>query len=143
LIGDGSQLSSFTDSISGDPLLGPLADNGGATLTHALMPGSPAIDTGSNALAVDASGSPLANDQRGSDFDRIFSTTVDIGAFEFGSTAFLLGDVNQDGVVDFDDIPSFVSVLQSGVYVDEADINRDETVDFDDIPLFINLLADQ
>jgi CSLREA domain-containing protein len=29
-----------------DPLLGPLADNGGPTLTHALLPGSPAIDSG-------------------------------------------------------------------------------------------------
>jgi hypothetical protein len=27
-----------------DPLLGPLADNGGSTLTHALLAGSPAID---------------------------------------------------------------------------------------------------
>ena len=29
-----------------DPKLGPLADNGGDTLTHALLPGSPAIDAG-------------------------------------------------------------------------------------------------
>ena len=29
-----------------DPLLGPLADNGGLTLTHALQAGSPAIDRG-------------------------------------------------------------------------------------------------
>jgi len=29
-----------------DPLLGPLADNGGITLTHALQAGSPAIDHG-------------------------------------------------------------------------------------------------
>jgi CSLREA domain-containing protein len=29
-----------------DPLLGPLADNGGPTLTHALLAGSPAIDAG-------------------------------------------------------------------------------------------------
>ncbi len=31
-----------------DPLLAPLADNGGHTPTHALWPGSPAIDSGSN-----------------------------------------------------------------------------------------------
>ena len=29
-----------------DPLLGALADNGGPTMTHALLDGSPAIDTG-------------------------------------------------------------------------------------------------
>jgi hypothetical protein len=40
-----------------DPLLGPLQDNGGSTFTHALLPGSPAIDQGS------AGG--LATDQRG------------------------------------------------------------------------------
>ena len=63
-------------------LLGPLADNGGPTLTHAILPGSPAINAGNNALAVDANGIPLTNDQRGSGFDRIQFGTVDIGAFE-------------------------------------------------------------
>ena len=29
-----------------DPLLGPVQDNGGPTFTHALLPGSPAIDAG-------------------------------------------------------------------------------------------------
>ncbi|MBK8023790.1 MAG: right-handed parallel beta-helix repeat-containing protein [Chloroflexi bacterium] len=36
-------------SLTGDPLLGPLADNGSATQTFALLPGSPAINAGSNA----------------------------------------------------------------------------------------------
>ena len=36
--------STPTDLVNTDPLLGPLADNGGPTLTHALLPGSPAID---------------------------------------------------------------------------------------------------
>src|ERR1035437_6455149 len=34
-----------------DPKLGPLADNGGPTLTMALLPGSPAIDAGNTSLA--------------------------------------------------------------------------------------------
>ena len=62
LIGDGS--GGLADSIIGDPMLAPLADNGGPTQTMALLPGSPAIDTGSNALAVDANGVALAYDQR-------------------------------------------------------------------------------
>jgi hypothetical protein len=42
-----------------DPLLGPLADNGGPTPTHALLPGSPAIDQGSSGgLACDQRGQP-------------------------------------------------------------------------------------
>ena len=34
------------DQINTDPMLGPLQDNGGPTFTHALLPGSPAIDAG-------------------------------------------------------------------------------------------------
>ncbi len=47
------------------PGLGTLANNGGPTETIALLAGSPAIDAGNNALAVDASGNPLLYDQRG------------------------------------------------------------------------------
>ena len=70
------------DQPNTNPLLLPLADNGGLTRTHALRLESPAIDAGSNALAVDADGNPLATDQRGTGFDRILDGTVDVGAFE-------------------------------------------------------------
>lgn len=56
---------------------------------------------------------------------------------------FLLGDTNQDGVVDFADIPSFISILQDGGFLDEADINGDGVVDFADISFFIELLIAQ
>ncbi len=56
---------------------------------------------------------------------------------------FLLGDSNQDGVVDFADIPSFISILQNGEFLDEADINRDGAVNFIDISFFIDLLINQ
>jgi hypothetical protein len=59
-----------------DPKLGPLADNGGPTLTMALLPGSPAIDAGNTSLAPDT-------DQRG--FPRPAGLAADIGAFEYGS----------------------------------------------------------
>ncbi len=81
-IGDGSGL---TNGVNGnqvgslaaplDPLLGPLADNGGPTFTHALLAGSPAIDRGSNPAA-------LANDQRGPGFARVSGVGADVGAFE-------------------------------------------------------------
>jgi hypothetical protein len=58
-----------------DPVLGPLANNGGTTLTHALLAGSPAIDKGSNPNA-------LAFDQRGTPFVRTAGAQTDIGAFE-------------------------------------------------------------
>ena len=43
-----------------DPVLGPLQDNGGPTMTHALLCGSPAIDSGDPALTgPDQRGEPL------------------------------------------------------------------------------------
>jgi hypothetical protein len=89
-ISDGS--SGFANSVNKDivgtalipvnPGLAGLAGNGGPTKTMALLPGSPAIDAGNNALAVDAQGNPLTTDQRGPGFPRIVNGTVDIGAFE-------------------------------------------------------------
>lgn len=70
-----------------NPLLGALANNGGATQTHALLTNSPAINAGINALAVDADGVPLTTDQRGSGFPRIVGTTVDIGVYEAAGAA--------------------------------------------------------
>lgn len=60
-----------------DPLLGPLADNGGSTLTHMLLSGSPAIDMGT------AVGAPTT-DQRG--LPRPYGAAYDIGAVEVQPT---------------------------------------------------------
>ncbi len=65
-----------------NPQLGALANNGGVTQTHALLTGSPAINAGNNAKAVDAFGAALTTDQRGAGFARTTNTTVDIGAYE-------------------------------------------------------------
>ena len=59
--------------------LGPLADNGGSTPTHALLEGSPAVDAGPNPI-VDFPGNTF--DQRGEGYDRIVNGKVDVGAFE-------------------------------------------------------------
>ena len=52
----------------------------------------------------------------------------------------ILGDVNQDGVVEFADIPSFIALLIAGEFQAEADINEDGEVTFADIPAFIEIL---
>ena len=65
-----------------DPLLGPLADNGGPTLTHALLPGSPAIDGGNPAGCSDNAGATLTTDQRGFGRPTPGQGICDIGAFE-------------------------------------------------------------
>ncbi|MCK5528944.1 MAG: hypothetical protein KAI74_04620, partial [Kiritimatiellae bacterium] len=55
-----------------------LADNGGSTMTHALLKGSIAIDAGSNPL-------DLTSDQRGTKYVRVINSIADCGAYEYGS----------------------------------------------------------
>jgi hypothetical protein len=64
-----------------EQLIGPLANNGGRTLTHALLPNSSAINAGDNEAA-----STLVTDQRGAGFVRRWGGNVDIGAFELQPT---------------------------------------------------------
>jgi hypothetical protein len=73
----GGNLTGPGDQINTAPLLGPLQDNGGPTLTHALLPGSPAINAGDPNFTP-----PPFSDQRGSPFVRVFNGRIDIGAFE-------------------------------------------------------------
>jgi predicted outer membrane repeat protein len=89
LIGDVTGSTGLTDGVNGDRVgtasnpidarLGALKKNGGPTRTHALLPGSPAIDRGDN-----ASQSPT--DQRGlarrEDGDGNGRAVADVGAFE-------------------------------------------------------------
>jgi hypothetical protein len=63
-----------TDRVVVAPVLGPLADNGGRTRTHAPLAGSPALNAG------DGTGLGNAVDQRGK--PRVQFGTVDIGAVE-------------------------------------------------------------
>ena len=69
-VGDHSCASTFY----GDPMIGPLANNGGPTQTHALLEGSPALDVGDG-------GACPATDQRG--VTRPQGTGCDIGAYEY------------------------------------------------------------
>jgi hypothetical protein len=62
------------DLVVGDAMLGPLADNGGPTETHDLLPGTPAIDAGSPDCP------PPTTDQRG--VARPQGAACDIGAVE-------------------------------------------------------------
>src|SRR4030095_10194588 len=68
----GGFLNGPGDQINTDPLLGPLQYNGGPTLTHALLLGSPAIDAGDPSFTP-----PPLYDQRGAPFDRVFNGRVD------------------------------------------------------------------
>jgi hypothetical protein len=93
LFGDSAGGSGYdpTDLLNFDPVLGPLADNGGPTQTIALLPGSPAIDAGDNTNAPEW-------DQRGEGFPRIVNGIIDIGAFEVQqpSAIAVFGDAGRD-----------------------------------------------
>jgi hypothetical protein len=91
--GKGS-LDATGDQINTNPMLGPLADNGGPTLTHKPVPGSPVIDKGKN-LATDDNGVPALFDQRGRARPVRYDTGIplpsggdgsDIGALELGAS---------------------------------------------------------
>jgi hypothetical protein len=85
LVGNGGGSSGITDGTNGnhvgsngspiDPHLGPLQNNGGPTLTEALLPGSPAI----GGVPANTSGTP-STDQRG--HHRNLHKPTDIGAFQ-------------------------------------------------------------
>jgi beta-glucanase (GH16 family) len=74
LFADASCDPTPTDLVIENAMIGPLADNGGPTWTHALLPGSPAIDAANESVCV-------AMDQRG--VNRPQGPRCDIGSFEF------------------------------------------------------------
>jgi hypothetical protein len=65
-------------TVTSDPRLAPLANHGGPTSTHALLPGSPALEAGNDTAN-------LLYDQRGPGFSRkdtLITTWTDIGAYQ-------------------------------------------------------------
>jgi hypothetical protein len=65
-----------------NPLFGPLQNNGGPTLTHALLKNSPAINGGDPNFNAYSFNPPRFYDQRGPGFPRVVNGRLDIGAFE-------------------------------------------------------------
>ena len=69
-----------TAGVAIDPLLGPLQDNGGWVATHALFPGSPALDAGNPAAPAGTGVVCMLADQR--NVTRPGGMRCDIGAYE-------------------------------------------------------------
>ncbi len=100
-----------------DPLLGPLQNNGGLTPTQALLPASPAIDTGPLSGCTGAGGSPITIDQRS--VGRPYNGICDIGAYEVAahiSQSIQFGPISNKILTD----PPFVitATASSGLPVD-------------------------
>ncbi len=113
-----------------DPLLGPLADNGGPTFTRAPMTSSPAIDLG-DALACPST------DQRGVarplDGDGLAGAACDIGAVEPGRL-----DADQDGCIDEQEAQTLPASETSGGHRDPNNF-----WDFFDVPTGPGLMRDR
>ena len=105
-----------------DPILD---DNGGPTLTHALIAGSPAIDAGDPAIAFDANDF----DQRGAPFVRVDGAAIDIGAVESQCSP---ADLNASGVVGCHDVDALVPAILAGENPPTFDLTGDGIVDRDD-----------
>ncbi|MFT3891575.1 MAG: putative Ig domain-containing protein [Anaerolineales bacterium] len=93
LIEDTTNACGLTDNVNGniigsDPNLGPLANNGGPTQTHALITGSPAINAASAGFCPSI-------DQRG--ITRPQGANCDIGAFEYTGATFTIWYVTTTG----------------------------------------------
>jgi hypothetical protein len=100
-------LTHLTDLRLTQPLLGPLENNGGPTLTHALQPGSPAIDTGDTEACL---GVDQRRFVRPADGDGDTIVECDIGSFEL----FAISDRDGDGLIDgSDNCPFFANANQA------------------------------
>jgi hypothetical protein len=117
-----------------DPMLGPLADNGGPTPTHAPLPGSPAIDAGDPAVAFN----PAEFDQRGTPFVRVFDgdgaggARIDIGSYEVQTTVVLSADFDNDSDTDGADFLTWQRGLGlAGAAATRTNGNADGDLDVD------------
>jgi hypothetical protein len=113
-----------------DPLLGPLTFNGGPTMTHALLAGSPAINSGDPAAMGGVGNVPLL-DQRGAPFARVAGGRIDIGAIERQPIPpAVFGDYNQNGEVDAADYVVWRKTLNQSISLfSGADGDGDGTID--------------
>ena len=135
LIGDtsGSAITAATGTgnvLDQPALLGPLADNGGPTQTHALLPGSPAIDAGDPNAVAGQNGVPEF-DQRGMGFDRIANGRIDMGSFEL-QQALLSCDLDGDFDCDLDDIDAMIMEIAAGTNNVAFDLTGDGSVNLAD-----------
>jgi hypothetical protein len=110
-VSDDASTKTFASTVA-NLFLGPLNNNGGPTLTHALLPNSPAINAGDPDFAP-----PPDYDQRGAGFPRVAASRLDIGALEsplFSTTLLLDATTNHSQFGEAVTFTATVTVLAPG-----------------------------
>ena len=141
----------FADLIVGAPLDENNGTNSGSARVFSGSDGSVLYifdgDTAGDEFGGSVSG---AGDVNGDGVDDFIVGARNGGAFNGGysrvfvsqvTASVLLGDANQDGVVNFLDINPFIQLLASNTYLEQADCNEDGILSFLDIAPFIAILA--
>ena len=117
-----------------DPLLGLLANNGGPTETHAILAGSPAIDSGDPSILFN----PAEFDQRGTFFVRVANARIDIGAYEL-QVAANSADFDGDGDIDGTDFLAWQRGFGTpNANKPDGDADNDNDVDAVDLVVWSN-----
>jgi hypothetical protein len=114
-----------------DPLLSPLRNFGGSTRTHALLPGSPAINAGDPDFVA-----PPDHDQRGLPFVRVSDGRIDMGALE---SQIAPVDFKHDNKLDCFDVDALVAAIVAGENPPEFDLTADDVVDQADLDVWLSV----
>ncbi|MBN1902902.1 right-handed parallel beta-helix repeat-containing protein [Candidatus Sumerlaeota bacterium] len=124
-----SQTGFESETIIGDPLF--IVDHPTTPGHFTLQEDSPAIDAGFDVgMKRDFFGAPITG-------------VPDIGAFEYPDMAFLAGDLNKDGVVDFTDMQACAwHILGKQILGKQADVNNDGLIDIADVIDIANIISE-
>ena len=115
-----------------DAMLGPLQDNGGPTMTHLPLAGSPVIDAGDPVVADGTD--QIGNARVWDGGANMPGGIVDMGSVEYLSQpdSTFICDLNGDGVCDCEDIDSLQTEIVAGTDPPAFDFNADGVVDVND-----------
>ena len=56
---------------------------------------------------------------------------------------FILGDFNQDGVINIPDVVSTINVVLQGEYINLIDMNQDNSINISDIIIIVDIILNQ
>lgn len=145
LVGNGLATANF--NAAGDqtnvtnPMLGSLASNGGPTLNHAILAGSPAANAGDPSFTAGSQNPALTADQRG--LARVQGGRIDIGSYESDIIDSDPADFNGDGITDgFDFLTWQRGFGSANTAKTNGNANGDGSIDGDDLTIWEGTYGD-